>query len=443
VEPPDTCYARSGDLSIAYQVIGERPLDLVYTGSWTNQIEHAWELPSYRRFLEGLASFSRLITFDKRGSGLSDRIAGTPTLEERMDDLRAVLDAVGSQRAALFGSSEGGVLSAMFAASYPERTQALVLFSSLARLQRTEDHPWGWTREFFEAVLDYIEHRWGSGEVAAACPDAGQDEAFRRWHGRLERLVGTPGSVRAMMQWNWAIDIRPLLGTITIPTLVLQRAKEVWNEPGQSRYLADHIPGARYVEIPGRDHYPYLDPVEPTLDEIQRFLTGARREPIGERVLATVLFTDVVRSTERAAELGDRRWRELLDRHDAVAAAELERFEGHTIKSLGDGLLATFDGPARAIRCAHAVVDALAGLGLELRAGIHTGECERRGDDLGGIAVHIGARVADCAGPGEVLVSGTVKDLVFGSGIEFEDRGARSLKGVPGEWRLFAAAPGT
>ena len=443
LEPPETRYAKSGDLNIAYQVIGEGPLDLVYTGSWTNQIEHAWELPSYSRFLERLASFSRLITFDKRGSGLSDRIAGTPTLEERMDDLRAVLDALGSERAALFGSSEGGVLSAVFAATYPERTTALVLFSSMARMQRTEEHPWGWTPEIFEAVLDYIEHRWGSGEVAAACPDAGEAEAFRRWHGRLERLVGTPGSVRAMMEWNWAIDIRPLLATITVPTLVLHRAEEVWVEPGCGRYLADHIPGARFVEIPGRDHYPYLEPVEPTLDEIERFLTGARHEPVGERVLATVLFTDLVGSTERAAELGDRRWRELLDRHDAVATAELERFDGRVVKSLGDGLLATFDGPARAIRCARAIVDALAALGLELRAGIHTGECERRGNDLGGIAVHIGARVAACAGAGEVLVSGTVKDLVFGSGIEFEDRGSRSLKGVPGEWRVFAAAPGT
>jgi class 3 adenylate cyclase len=443
VEPPETRYAKSGDLSIAYQVIGEGPLDLVYTGSWTNQIEYAWELPSYRRFLERLASFSRLISFDKRGSGLSDRIAGTPTLEERMDDLRAVLDAVASERAALLGSSEGGVLSAMFAASHPERTHALVLFSSMARLQRTDDHPWGWTPEVFEAVLDYIEHRWGSGEVVAACPDAAEDEAFRHWHGRLERLVGTPGSVRAMLEWIWAIDIRPLLATIAVPTLVLHRAEEVWVEPGCGRYLADHIPGARFVGIPGRDHYPYLEPVELTLEEIERFLTGTRHEPVGERVLTTVLFTDVVRSTERAAELGDGRWRELLDRHDAVSAAELERFGGHVVKSLGDGLLATFDGPARAVRCARAVVEALAGLGLELRAGIHTGECERRGDDLGGIAVHIGARVADCAGPGEVLVSGTVKDLVFGSGLEFEDRGSRTLKGVPGEWRLFAAVPGT
>jgi class 3 adenylate cyclase len=421
--------------------IGEGPLDLVYTGSWTNQIEHAWELASYRRFLERLASFSRLITFDKRGSGLSDRIAGTPTLEDRMDDLRAVLDAVGSERAALFGSSEGGVLSAMFAASYPERARALVLFSSLARIQRTEDYPWGWTPAFFEAVLDYVEHRWGSGEVPVVCPDAVEDEQFRRWHGRLERLVGTPGSARAMLQWNWAIDIRPLLPTITVPTLVLHRAEEAWLEPGLGRYLADHIPIARFVEIRGRDHYPYLEPVEPTLHEIERFLTGARHEPVGERVLATILFTDVVRSTERAAELGDRRWRELLDRHDAVTAVELNRFGGHAIKSLGDGLLATFDGPARAIRCARAIMGALAGLGLEVRAGIHTGECERRGDDLGGIAMHIGARIADCADPGEVLVSRTVKDLVFGSGIEFEDRGARSLKGVPGEWRVFAAAP--
>jgi class 3 adenylate cyclase len=333
------------------------------------------------------------------------------------------------------------VLSAVFAASYPVRRSALVMFSSMARLERSEDHPWGWTTEFRDAVLDYIDNRWGSGQVAAAAPDAGQDERFRRWHGQLERLVGAPGAARAMLMWNWAIDIRPLLPTITVPTLVLHRADEIWIEPGCARYLADHIPGARFVEIPGRDHYPYLDPVEPTLDGIERFLTGTRHEPAGERVLATVLFTDIVGSTERAAEIGDQRWRELLDRHDAVVAAELERFRGRVIKTLGDGLLATFDGPARAIRCARAIVDALTGLGLELRAGIHTGECERRGDDLGGIAVHIGARIAACAQPGEVLVSGTVKDLVFGSGIEFEAKGSRPLKGVPGEWPLFAALP--
>jgi class 3 adenylate cyclase len=440
VEPPETRYANIGELSIAYQVVGEGPLDLVYAGSWTNQIEHAWELPAYRRFLERLASFSRLITFDKRGSGLSDRIAGTPSLEQRMDDLRVVLDVVGSERAALFGSSEGGVLSAMFAASYPQRTSALVLFGSMARLERREDHPWGWTRDFFEAVLDYIDHRWGTGDVRVVAPMAAGDGDFVRWHARLERLVGTPGAARAQMSWNWQIDIRPILPTITVPTLVLHRAEELWVEPGCGRYLADHIPGARFVAIPEADHYPYLEPADLVLDELERFLTGTRHEPRTDRILATVLFTDIVASTERAAELGDRRWRDLLDRHDAEIRAELGRFDGRAVKMLGDGLLATFSGPARAIRCAQAIIDALAPLGLEIRAGVHTGECELRGDDLGGIAVHIGARIAACATAGEVLVSRTVKDLVFGSEIDFEDRGVHSLKGVPNDWQLFAAA---
>jgi class 3 adenylate cyclase len=441
MQPPDTRYARSGPLSIAYQALGDGPLDLVYAASWTNQIEHAWELPAYRRFLERLASFSRLITFDKRGSGLSDRVAGVPSLEDRMSDLEAVLDAVGSERAALFGSSEGGVLCTMFAASRPERTRALVLFSSMARLERTEDHPWGWSPEFFEAVYDFVERRWGTGEgVEFAAPDSARDEGFRRWHARLERLVGTPGSARAQMEWNQAIDIRPLLGTVAVPALVLHRAGERWVEPGCGRYLAQNIPGARYVEVPGRDHYPYLEPADRTLDEIERFLTGTRHEPVAQRALATVLFTDIVDSTARAAELGDRRWRQLLDEHDAAIDAELERHGGRRIKGTGDGVLATLGGPAQAIRCARAIIDRVGELSLALRTGVHTGECELRGDDIGGIAVHIAARVVAAADPGEVLVTRTVKDLVFGSGIAFTDRGARALKGVPGEWQLFAAS---
>jgi class 3 adenylate cyclase len=271
-----------------------------------------------------------------------------------------------------------------------------------------------------------------------AAPAASRDEQFRRWHARLERLVGTPGSARAQMSWNLAIDIRPLLATISVPTLVLQRAEERFVVPGHGRYLAEHIPGARYVEVPGVDHYPYLHPAEQTLDEIERFLTGARHEPPTDRVLATLLFTDIVGATERAAEFGDERWRELLDRHDASVSAETERFRGHLVKTLGDGSLSTFDGPARAIRCADAIRDRLTGIGLQIRAGVHTGECDMRGDDLGGIAVHIGARVAACAAPGEVWVSRTVKDLLVGSGIAFEDRGVHTLKGVPGEWPLFA-----
>jgi pimeloyl-ACP methyl ester carboxylesterase len=316
VELPETRYAKSGELSIAYQVTGEGPLDLVYAGSWTDQIEHAWELPAYRQFLERLGSFSRLIIFDKRGSGLSDRIAGTPSLEQRMDDLRVVLDVVGAERAALFGSSEGGVLCAMFAASYPQRTRALALFGSMARLERREDHPWGWTRDFFEAVLDYIDHRWGTGDVRLVAPMAAGDEDFLRRHARLERLVGTPDAAHAQMSWNWQIDIRPTLATITVPTLVLHRADELWVEPGCGRYLADHIPSARFVAIAGADHYPYLEPADLVLAELERFLPGTGHKPRTDRILATVLFTDIVGSTERATELGDRRWRDLLDRHD-------------------------------------------------------------------------------------------------------------------------------
>jgi pimeloyl-ACP methyl ester carboxylesterase len=438
MQAPETRYARSDGLSIAYQVVGDGPLDLIYTGSWTNQIEHAWEWPSYRRFLERLASFSRLITFDKRGSGLSDRISGAPSVEERMDDLRAVLDAVSSDRAALFGSSEGGVLSAVFAATYPERTSALIMFSSGPRFVSAGDYPCGWSAQMVDLILDYIDHRWGTGEVQAACPQAGSNEDFRRWHARLERLVGTPGSAHAMLAWNMAIDIRGILPTISVPTLVLHRADETWVEPCHGRYLAEHIPGAHYLEIPGTDHYPYLEPVEPTLDEIERLLTGTRRAPPTDRVLATVLFTDIVASTEMAAELGDERWRELLDRHDVVVRREAEHFRGRLIKTLGDGSLCAFDGPARAIRCAGAIRDQLTRMGFSMRAGLHTGECDRRDDDLGGIAVHIGARVGACAGPGEVWVSRTVKDLVVGSGIDFEDRGVYELKGVPGEWPLFA-----
>jgi pimeloyl-ACP methyl ester carboxylesterase len=326
LDPPETHYAKSGELSIAYQVIGEGPLDLVYTGSWTNRIEHAWELPSYRRFLERLASFSRLITFDKRGSGLSDRIPGTPTLEERMDDLRAVLDAVGSERAALFGSSEGGVLSAMFAASYPERTQALLLFSSLARLQRADDYPCGWTREFFDAVLDYVEYRWGSGEVAAACPDAGEDDAFLA-------LAWSSGAARRDARLRPGDDGVELghRHPSSAPDDCSPDARSAPRRGGLGRSGLRALPRRSHPRCPlrrdpGQRSLPLPGAVEPTLDEIERFLTGARREPVGERVLTTVLFTDVVRSTERAAELGDRRWGELLDRHDAVSAAELERF---------------------------------------------------------------------------------------------------------------------
>lgn len=440
--PPETRYAKSGEINIAYQTIGEGALDLVYTGSWTNQIEHAWELPEYARFLQRLASFSRLITLDKRGSGLSDRLSQAPTLDERIDDLRAVLDEVGSERAVLFGSSEGGVLSAVFSATYPERVSALIMFGSMARLARADDYPLGWSAEFAGLVYDYIEHRWGTGETALVAPSLAGDEEFRRWHGQLERLTATPAAAAEMMRWNLEIDIRDVLATISVPTLIMHRADETWVEAGCGRYLAESIPGARYLELEGTDHYPYLENADAVVEEIEEFVTGARHEAAPDRVLATVLFTDIVRSTESAAELGDERWRHRLDSHDRLVREQLKHFRGREVNTLGDGFIASFDGPARAIECAKAVVAAAGSVGLELRAGVHTGECERRGDDLGGIAVHIGARVAAEAGPGEVLVSRTVKDLVAGSTLVFEDRGTHTLKGVPGEWQLFSCATG-
>jgi len=434
-----TRYARSGELSIAYQLLGDGPLDLVYIPSWVNQIEHAWALPDYARFLRRLASFSRLITLDKRGLGLSDRVPGTPTLEDRIDDLRAVLDAVGSTRAALFGSSEGGTIGAVFAATYPERSSGLILHGSFARIKPAPDYPWGWDEEFMAEFDQYIDEAWGTGEAAEmVSPSNEGDQRFKDWYATMERLAGTPGAVRMSRDWNFQTDIRDVLPTIRVPTLVLHRAED-WLVPVEcGRYLGDHIAGARYVELPGGGHYPYVGDADAVLAEVEEFLTGARPQPPVDRVLATVLFTDVVASTERAADLGDRAWRELLDRHDALVREQLSLYGGREVKTTGDGVLATFDGPARAVRCARAIVDGVASIGLELRAGVHCGECELRGEDVSGIAVHIGARVAALAGPGEVFVSSTVKDLVAGSGLVFADQGQRDLKGVPGSWHIFS-----
>jgi class 3 adenylate cyclase len=438
-EAPETHYAKAGDLNIAYQVIGSGPPDLLYVGSFVNQIEHAWELPSYARFLQRLASFSRLITLDKRGAGLSDRVASFPPLDERMDDLRVVLDAAGSERAVLFGSSEGGVLSAVFAATFPERTAALVMHGSGAGFSRESGLESGWGKEFRRRFFDYLESGWGSGEAAAIpAPSCAGDERFKRWYAKLERLTGTPGAIRAMIEWNMAIDIREVLPVIDVPTLILHRVDEQLVPVAAGRYLAKSIRGAKYVELPGGDHYPYVGDIDEVLDEIEEFVTGVRRSREPDRVLATVMFTDIVDSTRKATKLGDRRWRELLEAHDALVRRQLERFSGREVKTMGDGFLSVFDGPARAIRCASALTTAVDALGIQIRAGLHTGECERRNGDISGMAVHIGARVASLARPGEVLVSGTVKDLVVGSNIEFADRGTQTLKGVPGQWRLYA-----
>ena len=440
-EVPETRYAKSGDVNIAYQVVGDGPFDLIHVPMFVSNLELQWEDPAERRYYERLASFCRLIMFDKRGTGLSDRVA-VATLEERMDDLRAVMDAAGSQRAAVFGSSEGGALSILFTATYPERVSALVLYGAYPRMAWAPDYPDGIPEEIHALTVQHFEENWGRGQeggipVWALAPDRADDPAWRKAHGRWERLSASPGAAVAAYQMIREIDVRHLLSAIRVPTLVLYRMADLAHAAG-SRYLGAHIPGAKVVEVPGNTYWPYLGDQDAILDEIEEFLTGVRPVPEPDRALATVLFTDIVSSTERAATLGDDAWTRTLDRHDAQVAREVERHRGRRINTTGDGMLATFDGPARAVRCAQAICGAVRSLGIEVRAGLHTGEIELRGADIGGIAVHIGQRVSALAGPGEVLVSSTVKDLVAGSGITFADRGSHVLKGVPDEWRVFA-----
>jgi class 3 adenylate cyclase len=436
---PETRYARSGDVNIAYQVSGGGPFDLMLVQGFVSHLDVDWDEPGTAHFLRRLGSFSRLIRFDKRGTGLSDRPGGLPDLETRMDDVRAVMDAVGSEQAALLGYSEGGPMCCLFAATYPERTSALVLYGAYAKRQDPDgDYPWAATSAERRAYADEIERNWGvDADLGAMAPTA--DSAMRAWWAKRARAAASPGAARDLILMNSEIDVRPVLPTIRVPTLVLHRTGDRDSRVDEGRYIADHIAGARFVELPGEDHIVSIDPDE-ILDEVQEFLTGARPVPETERVLATVLFTDIVASTERAAGLGDRRWRELLERHNVVVRHELDRFRGREVDTAGDGFLATFDGPARAIRCARAIVAGMGGLGLELRAGLHTGECELMGDKVTGVAVHTGARVAALAQPGEILVSSTVKDLVAGSGLEFDDRGTHALRGIPGDWRLYAVA---
>ncbi|MBI2155204.1 MAG: adenylate/guanylate cyclase domain-containing protein [Candidatus Rokubacteria bacterium] len=438
MDVPKTRYAKSGDVHVAYQVVGEGPLDLVFVPGFVSHLEFDWEVPGIARFLQRLASFSRLIRFDKRGTGLSDRPPGVPTLEQRMDDVRTVMDAVGSEKAALLGISEGGPMSLLFAATYPQRTSALILYGSYARRAWAPDHPFGKTAAEMDRVLEALERDWGGGAaIDIWAPSKLADERFTQLRANYLRLAASPGAAVAIIRMNMEIDVRHILPAIRVPTLVIHRTGDRLTHVEQARYMAEHIVGANLVELPGIDHTPYVDG-DPILDEVEEFLTGVRHRAEPDRVLATVLFTDIVGSTERAAELGDRGWRDLLQSHHALVRRELARFRGREIDTAGDGFLATFDGPARAIRCAGAISDAVRQLGIEIRAGLHTGECEIMGDRIGGIAVHIGARVAAMAAPGEVLVSSTVKDLVAGSGLEFEDRGTHTLKGIPGEWRLFA-----
>ena len=442
---PETRYAKSGDVHVAYQVVGDGPFDLVYVPGFVSHIELRWTVPLFARGLDQLAEFSRLILFDKRGTGMSDRVAGAPTLEARMDDVSAVMDAVGSRRAAVFGVAEGAPMSLLFAATYPERTAALVLRSGFPRTMWAPDYPWGRTEEQYRKALEADLRLYGSREEAAEQVRSlpGWEEADTFAVVDYLRWAASPGALEALARMNREIDVRDVLPAIRVPTLILHGSEDSVVPAEAARWLAQHIPGARYVDVPGAPYLHFGRGTEEINAEVERFLTqvweeGTWEQAEPDRVLATVLFTDIVDSSLRAVELGDRGWRELLERHHQIVRRQLARFRGQEVDTAGDGFFASFDGPARAIRCASAVIDALRELELDVRAGLHTGECELVDGKVAGIAVHTGARVATHAQPGEVLVSSTVKDLVAGSGIAFTDRGTHELKGVPGDWRLYA-----
>jgi class 3 adenylate cyclase len=439
---PEIRYVRNGDVALAYQVVGEGPIDVVFLPAFVNNIEIAWESPHYARFLRRLASFSRLIFMDRRGTGLSDRLSPSdlPPLEVLMDDLLVVLDAVGAERPALFGFSDAGCLCALFSATHPDRVSALALFAVAASGAASEDYPWQWGDEEWDAYLRELADGWGTGAyaermVASFQPSLAGDEQHLLWYARFMRLSASPSSAKAIERLWHQIDVRPILPLVRAPTLVLHRTDDQVEVVEAGRDVAERIPGARFVELPGGDDAPWTQ--DDVLDEVEHFLTGRRHAPDADRVLATVLFTDIVGSTERAAGLGDRRWSELLSAHHERVRGELEHFRGREIDTAGDGFLATFDGPARAVQCAQAITGSVRDLGIEVRAGVHTGEVELSDDGVRGLAVHIGARIGSLAGPSEVLVSNTVRDLVAGSGLRFEDAGEHELKGVPGAWRLF------
>ncbi len=437
-----TRYAESADgTSIAYQVHGEGPIDLVFVPGFVSHVELVWEEPAIARFLRRLASFSRLVFFDKRGQGLSDRLGRPPTLEESMDDLRAVMDAAGSERAAVFGISEGGPMSMLFAATYPDRVSSLILYGTFARMTKAPDFPEGVHPERLDAWAEMVRAEWGGAVgVELWAPNEAGNPEFERWWARLLRQGTSPRGAIELMNLYKEIDVRGALAAIDVPTLVLHNRADRLVPARQARYLERQIAAARYVELDGTNHLPMVGDPNALLDEVEEFLVGSRRAREAERALATVLFTDIVGSTETAARLGDSRWRDLLEHHDATVRRELAVHRGREVKTMGDGFLATFDGPARAIRCAVAIRDELRQTGIDVRAGIHTGEVDLIGTDVGGMAVNIGARVGALGDAGEVLVSSTVRELVVGSGIDFDDRGAHELKGAPGEWRLFAVS---
>jgi pimeloyl-ACP methyl ester carboxylesterase len=437
MDRPEPRYAKNGNVHIAYQIVGNGPVDLVYTpGIWSN-LDVMWEWPAWARYLDRLSSFSRLILFDMRGVGLSDRGTEPPVLELQMDDVRAVMDAANSDEAAVFGGARGAAMTMLFAATYPERTRALILYAPFAKSVRAADWPYGRTDVEQQEFFDRFTNEMGTAENLDL-QGPSHDPAFKRWWARFERLGASPGTWRELAEIMGRIDVRAVLAHIQAPTLVLHRTGDRISDVGQGRAVAEMIPGARFVQLEGEDHIPILGDPDAIVDEIEEFLTGARRAPEHDRMLATILFTDIVGSTKRAVELGDQRWLDLLVQHHGVVRNQLDRFRGKEIDTAGDGFLAIFDGPARAIRCALEICESVRSLGIETRAGLHTGEVEVIGEKIGGIAVHIGARVSSLAEPGEVLVSRTVVDLVSGSGVEFDDRGDHELKGVPGTWNLFA-----
>jgi class 3 adenylate cyclase len=443
VVQPETKYARLGGDRIAYQVLGEGPPDLVMTTGNYSHVDMVWEDPGIALFLRTLASFSRLVVFDRRGTGASDPLPpdSLPPWESYAQDLTAVLDAVGSEQAALLSQLDASPMALFFAGTRPERTRALILANAAAKFQATDDYPIGVRPEVAEALLAQFDQLWGTEAMAAMfAPSRAGDQRFCRWFARYLRAVASPRAVQAFLRANLEMDARPILPLIQASTLVLHRRDYQFIPIANGRYLAEHIPGARLVELDGTEQSLFWETPEPALDHIERFLTGTRRGVQPTRALATVLFTDIVSSTERAGELGDRRWRELLNVHDELTGRLVEEFGGRLVKTTGDGILATFEGPGRAIQCAVALREELAGIGVGIRAGLHTGEVELRGDDVGGLAVHIAARVMAAAGPGEILVSRTVQDLVAGSDVTLEDRGIYRLKGLDGDWQLLAVA---
>jgi class 3 adenylate cyclase/pimeloyl-ACP methyl ester carboxylesterase len=439
---PTTRYVKSDDVHVAYQVNGDGPVDLLWVPGFVSHMEAGWQNPQTAGILRRLSSFSRLILFDKRGTGMSDRGSQIFTLEQRMHDVRAILDEIGSERAVLFGVSEGGPMSLLYAASYPERTAALILYGSYAKRSWAHDYPFGWKDEQWERVLGNIEHNWGTPQgtsVAMWAPSLMKNPEAAERMAAYFRAAASPGAAAAIMRMNREIDVRNILPTIRTPTLILHRTADRVSEIGHARYMAEHIPEAKLIELPGIDHVYWTPGGEVIVDHIEQFVTGRRQQRQPERVLATVMFIDIANSTQRAATLGDNSWRQLLEKFYATVREVLQQYKGREINTSGDGFLATFDGPARAVRCAGAIRDAVHTLGLDVRCGLHTGECEIVADDLAGIAVHIGARVASLADAGEILVSQTLRDLVAGSGLTFETHGTHVLKGVPGEWQLYRA----